>query len=45
MTKRRITKVAIIGSGIMGRSIACHFAHIEAEVLLLDIVPRELNDK
>ncbi|WMI64513.1 3-hydroxyacyl-CoA dehydrogenase NAD-binding domain-containing protein [Aestuariibaculum sp. YM273] len=43
MTKRRIKKVAIIGSGIMGSGIACHFANIGVDVLLLDIVPRELN--
>lgn len=43
--KRRINKIAIIGSGIMGSGIACHFANIGVEVLLLDIVPRELNDK
>ena len=42
---RRNKKVAIIGSGIMGSGIACHFANIGVEVLLLDIVPRELNDK
>ncbi|MCM4156538.1 3-hydroxyacyl-CoA dehydrogenase/enoyl-CoA hydratase family protein [Gramella sp. AN32] len=42
--KRRINKVAVIGSGIMGSGIACHFANIGVEVLLLDIVPRELND-
>ena len=41
---RRIKKVAIIGSGIMGSGIACHFANIGVEVLLLDIVPRELTD-
>jgi pyruvate/2-oxoglutarate dehydrogenase complex dihydrolipoamide dehydrogenase (E3) component len=34
-------KVAVIGSGIMGSGIACHFANIGVEVLLLDIVPRE----
>ena len=27
----------------MGSGIACHFANIGVEVLLLDIVPRELN--
>ncbi len=43
--KRRINKVAVIGSGIMGSGIACHFANIGVEVLLLDIIPRELNDK
>lgn len=43
--KRRIKKVAVLGSGVMGSGIACHFANIGAEVLLIDIVPRELNDK
>ncbi len=43
MKKRTIKKVAVIGSGIMGSGIACHFANIGVEVLLLDIVPRELN--
>ncbi len=45
MSKRRIKKIAIIGSGIMGSGIACHFANIGVDVLLLDIVPRELNNK
>jgi len=44
MNKRPIKKVAVIGSGIMGSGIACHFANIGVEVLLLDIVPRELTD-
>ena len=44
MPKRRIEKIAVIGSGIMGSGIACHFANIGVEVLLLDIVPRELTD-
>ncbi|MBT8255931.1 MAG: 3-hydroxyacyl-CoA dehydrogenase, partial [Bacteroidia bacterium] len=43
MSKRRINKIAVIGSGIMGSGIACHFANIGVEVLLLDIVPCELN--
>ncbi|CEN33598.1 3-hydroxyacyl-CoA dehydrogenase/enoyl-CoA hydratase family protein [Capnocytophaga cynodegmi] len=43
--KRRIKKVAVIGSGIMGSSIACHFANVGVEVLLLDILPKELNEK
>ena len=42
---KHIKKVAVIGSGIMGSGIACHFANIGVEVLLLDIVPRELDDK
>jgi 3-hydroxyacyl-CoA dehydrogenase len=45
MKKRRIKKVAVLGSGIMGSRIACHFANIGVQVLLLDIVPRELNEK
>ena len=40
---RTIKKVAVLGSGIMGSRIACHFANIGVEVLLLDIVPRELT--
>lgn len=44
MSTRRIKKIAIIGSGIMGSGIACHFANIGVDVLLLDIVPRELTD-
>ena len=42
--KRPIKKIAVIGSGIMGSGIACHFANIGVEVLLLDIIPRELNE-
>ena len=45
MSKRRIKKVAVLGSGIMGSRIACHFANIGVQVLLLDIVPREPNEK
>jgi len=41
---RHINKIAILGSGVMGSRIACHFANIGCEVLLLDIVPKELND-
>lgn len=41
---RLIRKVAVLGSGVMGSRIACHFANTGVEVLLLDIVPRELND-
>ena len=44
MKKRSIKKIAVIGSGIMGSCIACHFANIGVEELLLDIVPRELSD-
>ena len=43
--KRRIKHVAVIGSGIMGSAIACHFANIGVSVLLLDIAPKALNDQ
>ncbi|MBX7203361.1 MAG: enoyl-CoA hydratase/isomerase family protein [Bacteroidia bacterium] len=39
MTKRIIKKVAVLGSGVMGSRIACHFANAGVQVLLLDIVP------
>jgi 3-hydroxyacyl-CoA dehydrogenase len=42
--KRTIKKVAVIGSGIMGSGIACHFANIGLEVLLLDIIPNKLTE-
>lgn len=42
--KRRIKKVAVLGSGVMGSRIACHYANIGLDVLLLDIVPRELSE-
>ncbi len=38
---KRINRVAVLGSGIMGSRIACHFANIGVEVLLLDISPKE----
>jgi 3-hydroxyacyl-CoA dehydrogenase len=43
--KRSIRKVAVLGSGIMGSAIACHFANIGCQVLLLDIAPKELTDE
>lgn len=39
--KRTIKKVAVLGSGVMGSRIACHFAGVGVQVLLLDIVPKE----
>lgn len=42
---RTIRKVAVLGSGIMGSRIACHFANTGLDVLLLDIVPRELTEE
>ncbi|MFY0645032.1 MAG: enoyl-CoA hydratase/isomerase family protein [Bacteroidia bacterium] len=43
--KRRIKKVAVLGSGIMGSRIACHMANIGLEVLLLDIVTPGLSEE
>ncbi|MDP4129183.1 MAG: 3-hydroxyacyl-CoA dehydrogenase/enoyl-CoA hydratase family protein [Bacteroidota bacterium] len=42
--KRIIKKVAVLGSGVMGSRIACHFAGIGVQVLLLDRTPTELTD-
>jgi 3-hydroxyacyl-CoA dehydrogenase len=41
--KRIIRKVAVLGSGVMGSRIACHFAGTGVQVLLLDRAPSELN--
>ena len=38
---RTIKKVAVLGSGVMGSRIACHFAGVGLQVLLLDMVPKE----
>ena len=37
MNKRTIKKVAVLGSGVMGSRIACHFAGVGIPVILLDI--------
>ena len=44
MSKRVIKKIAVLGSGVMGSRIACHFAGIGLQVLLLDMAPKELNE-
>jgi 3-hydroxyacyl-CoA dehydrogenase len=44
-SKRIIKKVAVLGSGVMGSRIACHFANIGMQVLLLDIVPKDADAK
>ncbi|MFN5938128.1 MAG: 3-hydroxyacyl-CoA dehydrogenase/enoyl-CoA hydratase family protein, partial [Sphingobacteriales bacterium] len=41
---RKIRKVAVLGSGVMGSRIACHFAGIGVQVLLLDMVPNEAKE-
>ena len=41
---RIIKKIAVLGSGVMGSRIACHFAGVGLQVLLLDIVPNDLPE-
>jgi 3-hydroxyacyl-CoA dehydrogenase len=38
---RSIKKVAVLGSGVMGSRIACHFANIGVEVVLLDMLSKD----
>ncbi|MEA3362602.1 MAG: 3-hydroxyacyl-CoA dehydrogenase/enoyl-CoA hydratase family protein [Thermodesulfobacteriota bacterium] len=40
---RQINRVAVLGAGVMGATIAAHLANAGLEVLLLDIIPRELT--
>ena len=40
---RHIRKCAVLGSGLMGTGIACHLANVGLDVLLLDIVPKDLK--
>lgn len=42
---RKIKKVAVLGSGVMGSRLAAHFANIGLQVILLDIVPFDLSDE
>ena len=42
---RKINKIGVLGSGVMGSRIACHFANIGVKVILLDIVPKEVSEK
>ena len=40
-----VRKVAVLGSGVMGSAVAAHFANAGIPSLVLDIVPREPNEK
>lgn len=42
---RVIRKAAVLGSGVMGSTIACHLANVGMNVLLLDMVPRDLSEE
>lgn len=41
---QRIKRAAVLGSGVMGSSIAAHLANIGIPTIMLDIVPRELTE-
>src|SRR5699024_11127936 len=40
---RTIKRAAVLGSGVMGSSIAAHLANVGINTLMLDIVPTELT--
>lgn len=40
---RQINRVAVLGAGVMGATIAAHLANAGLEILLLDIVPKALD--
>jgi 3-hydroxyacyl-CoA dehydrogenase len=44
MSKRIIKRVAVLGSGVMGSRIACHFAGAGIQVLLLDMETKQADD-
>ena len=44
MTTRRIKKIAVLGSGVMGSRLACHFANAGIQTYLLDIVTPNLSE-
>jgi 3-hydroxyacyl-CoA dehydrogenase len=40
----KIERVAVMGAGVMGSTIAAHLANVGIPCYLMDIVPRELSD-
>lgn len=44
-SKKNLKKVAVLGSGVMGSRIACHFANIGMQVILLDRVDTDHKDR
>ena len=42
---RQINRVAVLGAGVMGATIAAHLANGGLDVLMLDIIPRELTEQ
>lgn len=45
MMKKHINKVVVLGSGVMGSGIACHFANAGIQVVLLDMVTPGLTEE
>ena len=41
----RIDRAAVLGAGIMGAAIAAHLANVGIPTLLLDMPPREGDDR
>ncbi len=41
----RIDRAAVLGSGVMGATIAAHLANAGVQVLLLDVVPKDGGDR
>lgn len=42
--KHAINRAAVIGSGVMGSSIAAHLANVGIPTVMLDIIPKELTE-
>ena len=42
---RQINRVAVLGAGVMGATIAAHLANSGLDVLMLDIVPTDLTEE
>ena len=40
----QINRVAVLGAGVMGATIAAHLANAGLDVLMLDIVPKEVSE-
>ena len=41
----KIKKVAVMGAGVMGSTIAAHLANVGIPCYLMDIVPKELTEE
>ena len=41
--EKKIKKVAVLGAGVMGATIAAHLANVGVPSIMLDIVPNKLT--